>query len=255
MRHVKRNRMQKTEGPGGSKTYGAIVQARMSSQRLPGKVLHEVHGKPLLQYVLERVAGCPSLDAVVVATSEDPTDEPIAAFCRDRGALCFRGPLDDVAGRFVGVVQAYGFDAFLRINADSPLIDPALMAEGLRIYRRGEYDIVTNTLYRTYPKGQSVEWVRSACFLSAYSRMASGEEREHVTRHFYDHPGAYRIFNLDSRHDWGGIQLSVDTAEDMDRIAALLGAMERPHPSYALEDVLRLQETLFPPERASSRKE
>jgi spore coat polysaccharide biosynthesis protein SpsF len=246
--------MQEGERPHGRETFGAVVQARMSSQRFPGKVLHEIHGKPLLEYVLERVAGCPSLDAIVVATSKDPTDEPIAGFCRDRKVLCHRGPLEDVAGRFLEVLQTYGFDAFLRINADSPLIDPDLMAEGLREYRRGEYDIVTNTLRRTYPKGQSVEWVQSACFLSAYSKMSTGEEREHVTKHFYDHPQAYRIFNLDSHHDWGGIQLSVDTPEDMDRMHAILDAMDRPHHAYDLHEILRLHKTLFPPNRASSRE-
>ena len=104
---------------------GAIVQARMSSRRLPGKVLARLDGQPILQWVLERLARCPSLAENAVATSDEPDDDAIEAFCRDAGTRCVRGPLEHVAERFRQAARAMKLDAFVRVCADSPLIDAA----------------------------------------------------------------------------------------------------------------------------------
>ena len=97
---------------------GTIVQARMSSQRFPNKVLYEVAGKPLLQYLLERLEHCNCLDAIVVATSVDDSDTPIAEYCQQHSMACYRGPLANVAGRFNQVLDIYQFDGFVRVNGD-----------------------------------------------------------------------------------------------------------------------------------------
>jgi spore coat polysaccharide biosynthesis protein SpsF len=219
---------------------GAIVQARMSSQRLPGKVLRQVAGKPLLQYLLERLDHCCYLEAVVVATSVDGSDTPIADFCQELGVACCRGPLFNVAGRFKEVLEEYQFDGFVRVNGDSPLLDQRLIEEGVAIFLKGDFDLVTNVLTRTYPKGQSVEIVRGETFRAAYQFMRTEDELEHVTRHFYNHRDDFRIFNFESGQDQSGIQLSVDTPQDMDIFASIISHMNKPHWEYTLTETLRI---------------
>src|SRR5688500_16406077 len=115
----------------------AIVQARMSSSRLPGKVLREEGGKQLLGYLLERVGRCSCLGGVVVATSTEAADDPVARYCAEQGVPCCRGPLEDVAGRFVRVLERYPEEAFVRLTADSPLLDPALVERAAALFEEG----------------------------------------------------------------------------------------------------------------------
>ena len=219
---------------------GAIVQARMSSQRFPNKVLYEVDGKPMLQYLLERLQHCNCLDALVVATSVDDSDTPIAEHCRQHGVACYRGPLLNVAGRFNQVLDVYQFDAFVRVNGDSPLLDQRLIEKGVGIFLNGDFDLVTNVLPRTYPKGQSVEVLRTAIYQRAYDRMQEAEDLEHVTKFFHKHPEDFRIRNFALAENLNHIRLCVDTRQDMDNFSTIVSKMNRPHWEYALEDILQV---------------
>lgn len=219
---------------------GAIVQARMSSRRFPGKVLAEAGGKPLLLYLLERLARCRRLDGVVVATSADRSDDVVQEFCGRTGFPCVRGPLEDVAGRFLLALDRFPWGGFVRANGDSPLLDPELVDRGVGIFREGEYDLVTNVQPRTFPKGQSVEVVRSESFRAACRDMTEPEDREHVTRFFYRNSSDWRIRNFEAGGRWGDVQLSVDTPEDMERFARIVAAMERPHWEYGHEELARM---------------
>ena len=127
-----------TTGSAGS--VGAIIQARMSSTRLPGKVLITVANKPLIQYLIDRLSLCRMLGDITVATSLAQSDDLLESYCRVTGLQCFRGALDDVAGRFNAVLENYKHDAFVRINADSPLIDPDLIDKGISIFSEGDYE-------------------------------------------------------------------------------------------------------------------
>ena len=164
---------------------GAIIQARMSSTRLPGKVLHKVKGKPMIQYLLESLGQCILIDRVVVATSTDDSDGPVADFCREYGIACHRGPLEDVAKRFVEALDVFGLDAFVRICGDSPLLDYRLVDRAVEIFNSGQFDMVTNVLHRTFPKGQSVEVIDSKMFKQAYPLMREDSEREHISSPVY----------------------------------------------------------------------
>lgn len=219
---------------------GIIVQARMSSQRLPGKVLYPVAGKPILQYLLDRLRLCQGVEAIVVATSADSSDTPIAEFCREYGAACHRGSLLNVASRFKEVLETYQLDSFVRISGDSPLLDYNLIQHGLEVFRQDNFDLVTNVLIRTFPKGQSIEIVHGAAFKAAYPMMQSGDELEHVTKYFYSNQASFRIFNFAAPQAYENIQLSVDNLQDMETFAAIVAAMSRPHWEYSLEDVLHL---------------
>ena len=194
----------------------------------------------MLQYLLERLNRCTSLDAVVVATSVDPADDPVEHFCREQCVPCFRGDLANVAGRLNAARKAYGYDSFVRLNGDSPLMDPVVVDRGVGIFLNRELDLVTNVFPRSYPRGQSVEVLRADTFQQALAVMEDEEDLEHVTRYFYRNSQRFRIFNFSADQDYSGISLAVDTAEDMDRFAAVIAAMERPHWEYHLPEILAI---------------
>jgi spore coat polysaccharide biosynthesis protein SpsF len=218
----------------------AIVQARSSSERLPGKVLLEVEGKPVLQYVLERLAHAELLATAIVATSEDAADDGIARLCARLGVECDRGPLDDVAGRLLGSAEKRGLDAFVRVNGDSPLLDQRLVDQAVRLLRAGDCDLVTNVFPRTFPRGESVEAITTEALRRAYARMEESEDLEHVTRFLYRHSSEFRIRNFASDADLTSMRLAIDTEAELDLFASIVARMTRPHWEYPLEEILRL---------------
>ena len=217
---------------------GIIVQARMLSQRLPGKMLRPLAGRPLLQYVLERVSRCRNADQVVVSTSVEPADDPIRDFCAALDVDCCRGSHENVAQRFLETIKRYDLDAFVRVCGDSPLIDPQLIDQGLETFRTGLFDIVTNNLRRSYPSGQTVEIFGAAAFRLGCERMHKPAHREHVTRYFYENPDGFRIHNFTTAEDYTGIELAVDTVEDFNRIEDVVSRMEPPHWQYGLREIV-----------------
>ena len=218
---------------------GAIIQARMSSTRLPGKTLLPISSKPMLQYVIERVAHSQQLDQFLVATSTEASDDAIEKFCTTMQVDCFRGNLSDVAHRFLTASQQYGWEAVVRICGDSPLIDPRLIDQAVEIFLSGEYDLVTNTLERTFPKGQSVEVIRMSTFRDAHPQFETPGEREHVTEYFYTNNDQFRIHNFVSGHNSGTLQLSVDTPDDFQTVETIIRSMQRPHWEYGWEEIVK----------------
>ena len=215
-----------------------VVQARMSSQRFPGKVLTDVLGSPMLGHLLDRLEQCKESDGLVVATSDASDDDAVAAYAAGRGIACHRGNLDDVAGRMISAAEAMDADALVRVSGDSPLLDPALVDEAVRLFRDRRVDLVTNVQQRTFPKGQSVEVVSLPALHAAWSKGMTTDECEHVTKHFYDHAGGYAIFNMVHEPACGDIQLSVDTPEDLRRVRGILGRLGAPYHQHRLSDML-----------------
>ncbi|MBN1343223.1 MAG: glycosyltransferase family protein [Phycisphaerae bacterium] len=217
---------------------GGIIQARMRSQRLPGKVLLPLAGRPLLQYTIDRVAQSRRVDRVVVCTSTEPDDDPIEIFCAERDVACFRGDHENVARRYLDTLDHFGFDAFARICGDSPLIDPALIDRGLEMLASGGYEVVTNNLKRTFPSGQTIEIVTAEAYRRGFGRMHAPEHFEHVTRYFYEHPLDFRLTNFTADEDCSALRTTVDTQEDYDRIAELVYRMDRPHWEYGWRQIV-----------------
>lgn len=219
---------------------GIIVQARMGSRRLPGKVLRPIAGKPMLQYTLERLQrGCPD-HSIVVATSDNQQDTRIASFCTDHGFSCFRGPLDNVAARFIETAHAHSFDAFVRISGDSPLLDQDLVQHAVRLFQAHACDLVTNVMPRTFPPGQSVEVIKTSTLKTAHDRMEVEEDFEHVTKVLYKNSADFEIVNFESAGDHRDLHMAVDRPEDMESVAAVIGEMTRPHWDYHLDEVVRM---------------
>lgn len=221
----------------------------MSSQRLPGKVLTLVDGRPMLLYLLERLRHCSFLGDIVVATSTDKSDDCVKLFCTWNGVNCFRGSLENVAGRFDAIIQKYGFDAFVRVNGDSPLLDSQIIDRGVSLFSRGEFDLVTNIFPRTFPPGQSVEVIRSETFQKAYTLMRSKDDLEHVTKYYYRENQDFKIINFEANLDCSGLKMAIDTADDLQKFENVVSHMTRPHWEYDLPQILDLYKTAYSQEK------
>lgn len=207
----------------------AFVQARMSSKRFPGKVLAPLRGEPVIAHVLSRVSQVLPMDRITVATSDDTSDDPLVHYLHARKVQVFRGSLTNVFARFQACLKEYPCDWFLRVCADSPLIDPKLLSVALNHQNRTDLDLVTNVQTRTFPKGQSVEMVRLSTFARIDEHRLSAEEKEHLTKVYYDHPSEFRILNFSARNGCHGREsFAVDTVSDIERLEKLFSANKTP---------------------------
>lgn len=199
-----------------------FVQARMSSQRFPGKVLAPLGGQPIIKRLLDKVAQVVPLSSVVILTSVEPSDDPLACYARSLGAPVYRGELENVAGRFGRCLDEYPCDWFIRLCADSPLLDAAVLKTLISYKDRLDLDLVTNVYPRTFPKGHSAEMVKAESFAALDIGALSAEEKEHVTAVFYRQPQRFRILNVASGDPrQAGLSYAVDTLEDLQRLEAL----------------------------------
>lgn len=197
----------------------AIVPARMDSTRLPGKPLRLLHGKPLLEHVLNRARCIPGLSAVVLATTARAIDDPLVEFAEQNRVAAFRGPQDDVALRFLECARLFHADGFIRANGDSPFLDAALIGRGVEACSSEDLDFVTNLVGRTYPYGIAVEIVKTKTFAQLYPRLTLDSEREHVTSYFYQHLDEFKVYRLTSaRPELGSARLTVDTETDLRKL-------------------------------------
>lgn len=170
----------------------AIIQARMSSSRLPGKVLMELEGRTALEWVVRAARAIPNVDAAVVATSEDASDDAIVAWCAAHGVGCHRGPLDDVLGRYLVAARAENADVVLRLTADCPLLDPHVCGDVVALFLRERLDYASNLSPPSWPDGLSCEVMTRAALEEAGAEAARAYEREHVTPFIRDHRHRFR---------------------------------------------------------------
>ncbi len=201
------------------------IEARMGSSRLPGKTLTEVYGgRPLLGLVCERFRRCRNLDEVVVATTVEERDAPIVRWCGDNGVRCHRGPEMDVLTRVLGAAAASNADAIVQMGADSAYLAFDVIDELVGLFRGGDYDYVCNDLVLTYPIGIYGHVVRVST-LAALDRRGdlSEREREDVVRPIFEHPGEYRVLNVEAPPAlrFPQIRLTIDYPEDMEAARAI----------------------------------
>jgi spore coat polysaccharide biosynthesis protein SpsF len=204
----------------------AVIQARLSSTRLPGKVLRPLGGRSVLSWVIRAAQETRNLDTVILATSDDPEDDPVAEEAARCGASVVRGPLDDVLARYVKAVHEHPCDAVVRLTADCPLHDPALIAQVVGVWLADPtLDHVSNVVVRRYPRGLDAELVRVPV-LEEQNRIATGGHREHVTSNIYTQPDVYRCAGVVSGVDNSDLRVTLDTEEDaklLDGVVAELG--------------------------------
>jgi len=217
----------------------------MSSARLFGKMLRVVAGKPMLAYVVERLQRVRNVAGVIVATSDEASDDPIAEMCAVLGVKCLRGDLTDVAGRFLTVVETEKLGSFVRISGDSPMIDPLIVERAVSIYTKGCCDLVSNIVERTFPKGQSVEVVRASSFSAALSNMTSSYDREHVTPFMYRDMQSFAVCGFTMQPNRSHVQLSVDTQGDFDIFQSIVAKMDKPHWAYGMDELIALHDQII----------
>jgi len=231
----------------------------MGSTRLPGKVLADVAGAPMLARVVHRLRRARRLDAVAVATSTLPADDLIAGFCVGAGLRCHRGSEADVLDRFLRAADAERAGTIVRVTADCPLVEPEIVD---RVVQRlleadGGLDYVSNTLApRTFPRGLDVEAFTAATLARAARDAKAPDEREHVTPHIYRNPGRFRIEQIRNPQDLSGLRWTVDEPADLEFVRTvfayfgndsfswrdLLEAL-RDHPEWsAINDSVRQKE-------------
>jgi len=220
----------------------AILQARMTSTRLPGKVMAPVLGEPMIARQLERLGRSRRLDRMVVATSTDPSDDVLAAYLEGVGQPVFRGSLNDVLDRFHGAMgMVPEARTVVRLTADCPLTDPQLIDAIIDHHDATGADYTSNTpAVRTYPHGLDAEVMRAAVLDRAWREGRDPYEREHVTPYIYRHPDLFRIESLSQARSLAHLRWTVDVPEDLEFVRDVYARLYPTKPAFTSDDIVAL---------------
>jgi len=215
----------------------AIIQARMSSSRLPGKVLKQIIGKPMLALQLERVARSVKLDKIIVATSGSVDDDAINEYCAGAGVACFRGSLGDVLDRYRRAAQYYNADCIVRLTGDCPLVDPDVIDHVIDVYQQAECDYASNTIDPTYPDGLDVEVFSRSALELAWEKAELPSEREHVTPYIKKSNDLKKL-NVRGVNDLSALRWTVDDVNDFELATKVFEALYASNPNFRTDDIL-----------------
>jgi spore coat polysaccharide biosynthesis protein SpsF len=220
----------------------AIVQARMGSTRLPGKVMINLCGRTVLQRVTERLRRATLLDEILVATTTEAADDAIVRECRRLGIASFRGSERDVLDRYYRAALEYEATLIIRVTADCPLIDPALVDRAIQVFHEANADYLNNTSPRTYPRGLDVEVIKMSALEQAWKDAESPHEREHVSPYLYEHPELFRLSSLAGSTDCSRYRWTLDTPEDLELLRALCSRLGNRN-DFAWEELIPIMES------------
>ena len=221
----------------------ATIEARMTSTRLPGKVLLDLAGKPSLQQIVERLRRSRYVDEVVVATTDQPTDDPVAAACEKMDCACFRGSEEDVLARVLGAARSVNGELIAEITGDCPAIDWRHVDQLIEVFFAGEYDYVANVAgSRPYPVGFEVQVFPTAVLAETDRLTQNPVDHEHVSLYIYTHPERFRIHYVaaDASLYHPEIEVTLDTIEDYRLIQSIYQELYPRIPDFAATDVIRL---------------
>jgi spore coat polysaccharide biosynthesis protein SpsF len=200
-----------------------ILQVRSSSQRLKKKAFLKLNQKSLIENVIQRLLLSKKISKIFIATSSNYSDDKFKDFINNKKIFLFRGPLRNVFLRYLKLIKKYNIIYFLRISGDSPLIDYRIIDKAYSIFKKKKYQIVTNTLQRSYPKGQSVEIISANIMLENYDKInLNSSYKEHITKYFYDNHKLFKIHNFKYKQDFSKINLSIDTIKDYKKIKKII---------------------------------
>lgn len=218
----------------------AIVQARMGSTRLPGKVLLPLGDKPILARVVERLRYVEGLTDVVVATGDLPANDPIRALCQAEGISCFSGSEDDVLDRYYRAAQQFGADPVLRVTSDCPLTDPAVVGQALELFEARRDEIVYVGFDSSFPEGLDIEVIAFSALESAWREARLRSDREHVTPFIWKQPERFPQDRIRNGTTPSGEHWSVDRPQDYELAKAIHSALYRPGPPFGMVEILSL---------------
>ncbi len=215
----------------------AILQARLSSTRLPGKVLKPILGEPMLLRQIERVKRIQGIDRLIVATTDESGDQPIADLCTAHDIEFFRGDLNDVLKRFYEACASIQPDFVTRLTGDCPLIDPQVAGNVISFFHESGADYATNAVQPTYPDGLDIEIFKFSCLKSAYEFAHLPSEREHVTP-WIRAQDVYRIVHYKGDADHSSLRWTVDEQEDFELVTMIYEHLYPRNPEFSFEDIL-----------------
>lgn len=220
----------------------AIIQARMGSTRLPGKVLKKVLGKTLLEYQIERVKRAKTIDEIIVATTTKKSDDQIVQLCQQLSIPYYRGSEEDVLSRYYEAATKFNVDVIVRLTSDCPIIDPNVIDKVVELFLENmdRYDYVSNTLTRTYPRGMDTEVMSYKVLKRAHEEAKELVYREHVTAYIYHHTDQFRLCNVSNEKDESKHRWTIDTKEDFLLIKNIVETLYPINPLFTFRDVIQL---------------
>jgi spore coat polysaccharide biosynthesis protein SpsF len=221
-------------------TIVAILQARFSSTRLPGKVLLPVLGVPMLMRQVERLQRVQRIDHLVIATSSDPTDDCIAALCHQQKWDCYRGSSDDVLDRFYQTACREFCEHVVRLTGDCPLTDPSVIDAVIDYHLAVDWDYTSNALEPTFPDGLDVEIMRFTCLRTAWKEASLPSHREHVTPFLYQQPERFQIGHFKQAENLSHLRWTVDERADLEFVRQVYANLYRKTPNFSTDAILAL---------------
>ncbi len=222
----------------------AVIQARMNSTRLPGKVLMDIAGQPMLAHVVRRLTHSSRINEIVVALTTDTADDVVEMFCRDSKIKIFRGESHDVLDRYYQTARSFQADCIVRITSDCPLIDPQVVDHVIREFKdtSAALDGATNCLRRTYPRGLDCE-VFGFSALERCWRLAEKDYcREHVTIYMYEHPELFKMKNVEYKEDLSFYRWTVDEELDLKLVREIYLRLRSAKEMFFMQDILEVFE-------------
>jgi spore coat polysaccharide biosynthesis protein SpsF len=217
-----------------------IIQARMSSLRLPGKVLLKHNEKSILDYQIERLRKSKKSSAIILSTSNEQSDDILVETAISNGIPYYRGDLNNVAKRFRETLQKFNLKYFARHCCDRPFYDTSLLDQAFTILTEQGYDIVSSIKSNTFPKGLTTEVMRTDSFLAAYNHILSDYDKEHVTSIFYKADSPFRVYTLSNNKDLSGINLCIDTQEDFLRFEKIMSVIHNSWPETPWQEIVKV---------------
>lgn len=217
----------------------AIIQARMGSTRLPGKVLMDLEGETVLARVVNRLRRTRLIDELLVATTDRPADDAIIEECRSLSVPVSRGDQDDVLDRYFRAAQTGRAEVVVRVTSDCPLIDPEITDKTIAAFLEERPDYASNALVRTYPRGLDTEVMSMAALGLAWQQARKPYERQHVTPYIYEHPTEFKLLAVTEDADYSSYRWTVDAPEDLELVRAIYARL-KDNPMFGWRDVLDL---------------
>jgi spore coat polysaccharide biosynthesis protein SpsF len=219
-----------------------IIEARTRSTRLPNKVLLPILGRPMLERMIERLKRARTVDGIVIATTDHPSDSAIIDIAERTGIGAFRGSVEDVLARVLGAARWAGADIVVETTGDCPLHDPAIIDKVVADFRIGGADFVANMLSYTTPRGTDVRVFRTEALDEINRTSSDPADHEHVSLHFWEHPEKYRLRNVRTElpAEVADYRLTVDTVNDFKLVEAVYKELYPRNPEFTLGDILEL---------------
>lgn len=220
----------------------ATVEARMASSRLPGKVLLPALGRPMLGHLLDRLQSVPEIQAIVLATTTNRSDDVLDEYSQKEGVYCYRGSEDDVMARVIGAAESADADVVVEITGDCPVIDPQIVAQTIRMFLAHSADYASNAQVRSYPDGMDTQVFRLATLKRSAALTTDRLDREHVTLHIRNHPELFSHLHLVAPPElhWPDLGLTLDESADYELLRRLIVHFGPANPLFGCSEIVRL---------------